>query len=290
MTENNNQVLSKYNQLKSEVRRSVQSTAVADLIYEIFIESKSYLESKTMIQLVSRVVGKDYFAFQDGNKKTRAISNVLFTDLETVDVFWNKFNEGTLERTDSDLIQKALYTQAMSFCASIDLIKTRDQKTPGTFFEYFIAYFFSKIIDCEPERSIPILSMDDDQMRLPTDFIYNLGRNRQKFHMPIKTSSRERAIMLWAHQKLLDGVYGNGRFMGTPVLLAETKLNQRNLEVVEICLPDQWQLYQMYISKLKRVYYLDLPNGYQQLNNLFPPIAVKPFSDFFFEWESLIPI
>ena len=95
--------------------------------------------------------------------------------------------------------------------------------------------------------------------------------------------------MLWAHQRLLDGVYGTERFMGTPVLMAETKTDKRKREVVEICLPEQWRVYQLYIAKLKRVYYLDLPCAYQRLNEEFPPLSVRPFADFFFEWSDLSP-
>lgn len=55
--------------------------------------------------------------------------------------------------------------------------------------------------------------------------------------------------MLWAHQKLLDGVYGIERFMGIPVLLAETKTDNKKKEVVEICLPEQWRVYQLKCKK-----------------------------------------
>jgi hypothetical protein len=179
---------------------------------------------------------------------------------------------------------------AISFCAASDINSVGDQKTPGTFFEYFVAYFFTWRVGVQPENRIKILNIDDEIKYLPTDFIFNLGAQKQKYHMPIKTSTRERSIMLWAHQRLIDGVYGNERFMGTPVLLAETKLDSKKREVVEICLPDQWRIYQLYVAKLKRIYYLDVPYAYKNLNSEFPPLAVKQFSDFFWEWDKLAPI
>lgn len=127
------------------------------------------------------------------------------------------------------MISQVLYTYAISFCAAIDILKNGDQKTPGTFFEYFVGYFFSWRVNAEPQKSIQILNLDDENSKLQTDFIFNLGKNKQKFHMPVKTSTRERSIMLWAHQKLLDGVYGTGRFMGIPVLLAETKVSSKKM-------------------------------------------------------------
>ncbi len=122
---------------------------------------------------------------------------------------------------------------------------------------------------------------------LPTDYIFNLGRERAKFHLPIKVSTRERIIQVWAHQRVLDGVYGTGRFLGTPVILTETKTDKKRREVIEICLPDQWRIYQMHIAQLKRIYYLDVPVTYERLNDVFPPLNVKPFGLFFEEADTL---
>ena len=137
-----------------------------------------------------------------------------------------------------------------------------------------------------PTTRIQVLNLDMDTS-LPTDFIFNLGKDRPKFHLPIKTSTRERVIQVWAHQRVLDGVFGTGRFLGTPVILAETKTDSVKREVIEICLPDQWRIYQMHIAQLKRIYYLDVPATYVKLNDVFPPITVKSFGHFFFEADSL---
>jgi hypothetical protein len=190
----------------------------------------------------------------------------------------------------SDL-EKTLYSMAISFCASIDLLKKGDQQTPGTFFGKFVAFFFAAQLGVEPLHYVRLMNYDEPGIitKLQTDLIFDLGKKKQKFHVPVKTSTRERAIMLWAHQKLVDGAYGVGRFMGTPVLLAETKTDAEKKEVVEICLADQWRVYQLYISRLKRIYYLDLPEAYRLLNSEFPPIHVKPFAEFFLEWKDLMP-
>ena len=54
------------------------------------------------------------------------------------------------------------------------------------------------------------------------------------------------------------------------------------------CVPNQWINYQLFIAQIKRAYYLDVPNRYDQLNNSFPRIHVKKFGEFFFEWEDLL--
>lgn len=123
---------------------------------------------------------------------------------------------------------------------------------------------------------------------LPTDFVFDLGPDRAKLHLPVKTSTRERVIQVWAHQKIIDGVYGAGRFKGILVILTETKLNLESREVVEICLPDQWRAYQMYIARLERVYYLDVPAKYAALAGGYPNIDVKMLGEFFAEKDRLI--
>jgi len=285
-----NSLLDKYDDLKASSLKCAFSPDMTALIGDLYSGCLSFLDSMNREKLISKVDNKSYFAFSNGRKLSRAINTDLY---EPSFEYWQKLSKAMVKNDisafSSQSINKILYTMAISFCASVDLIKDGDQKTPGTFYECFIAYFFSWRVGVEPVKSIQILNLDGQDTRLPTDLIFNLGTQLHKFHVPGKTSTRERSIMLWAHQKVIDGVYGVGRFMGTPVLLAETKVDKSKKEVVEICLPDQWRVYQLYIAKLSRIYYLDVPASYKKLNEDFPPLNVKPFSDFFFEWSTISP-
>ena len=274
--------------LKVAIKKGLTNIAVVNAIRLIFSSSCKYLKQFQRIKLISGVSGKEYFAFKNGFKISRAINASLYIDnMDALQLFWEKYDSDSFVENDIDLIQRSIYTIAISFCAAIDLGKLGDQKTPGTFFEYLIGHFFAWRLNVEPQKSIQVLNIDNDKTLLPTDYVYNMGVNRPKFHLPVKTSSRERAIMMWAHQKLLDGVYGVDRFIGTPVLLAETKVDKKALLVQEICLPDQWRLYQLYISKLRRIYYLDVPDAYKDMKNSYPPLAVEKFAKFFFEYKEL---
>ncbi|GIP38441.1 hypothetical protein J31TS4_17210 [Paenibacillus sp. J31TS4] len=245
------------------------------------------LESKDRTPLVSRIPGKQYFVFRNERKISRAINTELYIeDEEFIEKTINYIIQDQLEYTDATNITKVLYTLAISFCAVIDLSKDGDQKTPGTFFEYFSCHWFAIMLKIQPQTSIDVLNLDM-KTSLTTDYIFDLGTNRPKIHMPVKTSTRERVIQVWAHQRVLDGVYGTGRFLGMLVCLSETKTNNRLLDVTEICLPDQWRLYQMFISQMYRIYYLDTPVKYIALNNIFPPIYVKPLGEFFYEASRL---
>jgi hypothetical protein len=256
-------------------------------IGEIYRASIEFLARAKREPLNSLIPNKRYFAFRYGKKLSRAVNADQFI-AEVSE--WTKFDSaasrGSLSKLGPERITKLIYSVAISFCCYIDLTKERDQKTPGTFFEYLVSHLFAWRLGVNPTTRIQVLNLDMETW-LPTDYIFNLGKDRPKFHLPIKTSTRERVIQVWAHQRVLDGVFGTGRFLGTPVILAETKTDAVKREVIEICLPEQWRIYQMHIAQLKRIYYLDVPATYVKLNDVFPPIAVKSFGHFFFEADKL---
>jgi hypothetical protein len=151
-----------------------------------------------------------------------------------------------------------------------------------------VGHLLALTFGVKPRNRVEVLTVEDERTSLPTDFIFDLGPKRLKFHVPVKTSTRERVVQVWAHQRMLNGVYGEGRFKGILVALAETKLDLRKLEVVEICLPDQWAVYQRFVARMDRVYYLDLPQKYAALAKQFPYIQVKTFGEFFKEKDLLV--
>ncbi|MGZ3184709.1 MAG: hypothetical protein ACXU8N_19920 [Telluria sp.] len=254
------------------------------------------------VQCISKVPGKQYFAFERRTSSetflSRPVNQDLFSDdlvpvVKLFDILEGQLSHDELSAAlaawDPILLQKTLYSMAMAFCSAIDIQKTGDKKTPGTFFEYFVAYLMSRRLRVNPVRRVEISSRGVN-ISLPTDFIFDPGSKLRKLHVPVKTSTRERVIQVWAHQRVIDGTLGQGRYLGTPVILTETKLDKKKLEVVEICLPEQWQIYQGHISQLSAIYYLDLPQPYKELNNKLPPIAVKPFAQFFFESDALVGV
>ena len=93
---------------------------------------------------------------------------------------------------DSTKITKLIYSAAIAFCCYIDLTKDGGQKTSGTFFEYLVGRLFTKRLGIKPTKQLDVLNLDI-QATLPTDFIFNLGKEKPKFHLPVKRSSRESA-------------------------------------------------------------------------------------------------
>lgn len=170
-------LLSLYEGLKKQVKTGFYSIQTSEILTEIYSESLSFLATKNRLPLTSRVADKEYFAFVDENKMSRAINHSLYNpECDKWQSFREAMRSEDISRFSAEDIQKILYTMAISFCAAIDLIKDGDQKTPGTFFEYFVAHFFTWRVGVEPSNSIKILKFDDIESTLPTDFIFNLGQ------------------------------------------------------------------------------------------------------------------
>ena len=280
-----NEILDLYKTIKGH-----QSNLSSPELTTLFVDlGKLCLQATSncdVIDLASNIEGKEYFAWGYGRKKSRPINKALFPKPPVAKrkmiAFFNALKRNKLDALSAHDITIGCYVAAISFCGVIYIYKDRDQKTPGTFFEYLIGHLYSRKLKLDPRKELDVLNLDS-KTSLPTDFIFDLGPNKPKFHLPVKTSTRERVVQVWAHQRVLDGVYGTGRFWGTLVSLAETKLDQNNNKVDEICLPDQWKLYQLFIAQMKRIYYLDLPQKYADLNKSFPRIVVKEFGEFFHE-------
>src|SRR5439155_11289563 len=102
------------------------------------------------------------------------------------------------------------------------------------------------------------LDVEGVKARMTMDFLFHLADGR-KLHLTVKMSTRERVVQAWAHQRVLDSAFGVGAYSGIMTLFGETKLDSKSLEVVEICVPEQWLVYQSLLSRMKRIYYFYPP-------------------------------
>jgi hypothetical protein len=283
-------ILDKYEGLKRVLGHAECTTLIAEIVSDCAF----FLADETRtLPLKSLVEGKRYFAFQDKDEKARTsrpINEELYiADAQELSRQLEKLKANpALHWLSVDKCNRFLYTLAMSFCAFNDVTSDRDKKTPGTYFELLVGHLLALTFGVQPRNRVEVLTVEDERSTLPTDFIFDLGPRQLKFHVPVKISTRGWVAQAWAHQCVLNGVYGEGRFKGVLVALPETKLDLQKLEVVEICLPDQWAVYQRFVARMDRIYYLDLPAKYAALATAFPYIPVKTFGEFFAEREALI--
>lgn len=247
----------------------------------------------------STAVGKNYMVFSlTGNivdKHSRPVNSDLYkagnklddTGKTKVDIFFENLLRNQISLQSAQDITEALYVISMNYCCCADLVDGV-KSNGGDYFEKFIGHLYARHLNREPSRLMTACELDDETILIPTDYIFNLGPNLPKFHIPVKTSTRERCVEVWAQQRILDGAYGVGRFICLLTCLAETNYVSRNQSVDIVCVPNQWINYQLFISQVKRVYYLDMPGRYEALNQRFPRIHVKQFGEFFHETANLI--
>lgn len=292
-----NPILKAYKELGKIFSKSSISEEVTDKLIEIHNLCQLMLKSLDVVTLENGNgnEGKKYIAFANKGKFSRPVNIELYNDglltadgkLNKVDIFWENVKKNTIVQQNADDITAALYVVAIGFCCCADLLGS-GQKIAGTYFEKLIGHLYAKHLNSEPVNQMTACELDDVAIKIPTDFIFDLGRMKPKFHVPVKTSTRDRVVQVWAQQRVLDGAYGVGRFLCLLTCISETDFDKKKMRVNDICVPGQWINYQLFIAQLKRAYYLDIPNRYAELNNGFPKIHVKKFGEFFHEIENLI--
>lgn len=275
-----------YNSLKALATANLGDIAVTQSIIDLAKLSFITLKDYTKHPINSSIANKEYFVFERQGKYSRPVNTGLFID-EIPEEIYSQYLNLEWNLIPPDMLQKVLYSIAMAYCAATDALGTQDKKTPSTFYEIYIGNIFAREYGTNPISQIEV-DLDEISTTLPTDYLFQPPNQFIKIHLPIKLSTRERSIQAWAHQRVLEGIHGVGRYKGVMVVMAETNFVSKSMSVVEVCLPDQWRLYQMFISQMTRIYYLDMPKKYEELPEKFPHIQVKPFSDFFNEKAALV--
>jgi len=291
-------IIEKYKQFNRIVNRSALDDRAIDVLVEIYTLCQSELAGKQQVALDAGngIAGKNYISFEENGRYSRPCNIDIYTNgLSTtasgqnkVEVFFENVRNRAISNQSADEITDALYVISMGFCCSADFIGSGARKVCGTFFEKLIGYLYARHLNDEPSTQMDACELDGTTIKIPTDFIFNLGAGRPKFHVPVKTSTRDRCVQVWAQQRVLDGAYGVGRFLCLLTCIGETELDKDHMRVDDVCVPNQWINYQLFIAQIKRAYYLDIPQRYDELNRSFPRIHVKRFGEFFHESDDLI--
>lgn len=276
-----------YEATKRRCGADAMSTEAGEAILRLATISLRFLVSKCKpTDLISRVPGKQYFSFKKGSVIARPANKELFiADPIAVAMLWRQWLTEEISAVD---FGKLTYTIALAPCLAMELFDRQNKKGPATFFECYIGHLFAKAVGINPTKRAR-LPVHGKNVLMTMDFLFDVGDEHRKVHLPVKMSTRERVVQAWAHQRLLNAAYGDGAYRGIMVLFSETKLDSRSLEVVEICVPDQWLAYQSLLARMDRIYYFDLPVRYQELTKQFPDeIAIRPFAEFFNEREAVL--
>lgn len=202
-----------------------------------------------------------------------------------------------------------VYTGVMAIACCYDLWQRGSRKTPGTFFEIFMAgilqevfaeYYFSKHIpltefleggeldndaiaeaaneNIEDDSEDPELK--DSVSSLSTDLVIKSVISGKSLVIPFKITTRERIVQPFAHQRILDSAFGIGRFTSFIVCISETQQDKKNSKVNQVCVPGTVKLYQKHLAPVGGLYYCDTPQRYNALD-MQKLLPVKTVGDFF---------
>ena len=211
---------------------------MATLLSEMARRARQILAGTERVQLFSPTTGKAYFSFR-GDEQSRPVNSDLYTeDQLQFDRLMEAFLEG-FGRSNREEIVRATYSIAFSVFAAHD-VNGIGRKRSATFFENLIGHIVARRIGFAPRNNVRIPETGSD---LPTDFVFDPGERSRKLHLPIKISTRERAVQAWVHQLVLARIFGDGVYRGVLVVGTETKRDTRTGEVIEICIPGQLQLF-----------------------------------------------
>lgn len=265
------QLSRQYERLKAISLAGLAGADVAQLISEMALRAREILARAERVPLNSQT-GKSYFSFRAA-QQSRPVNAALYADQASeVEHLLLAFRGGFAGSAEDEIV-RATYSAAYSIFAAHD-VHGVGRKTSATFFEILIGHICARAIGALPRRKVQVPESGAD---LPTDYIFDPGPRSRKIHLPIKTSTRERAVQAWVHQLVLERIFGAGQYVGILVVASETKRDSRTGEVIEICVPRQLQMFQARVAEMKRVYYLDPPKAYLGLPNEFPKLEVKPF-------------
>lgn len=288
----------KYDEMKDEFSFNPLNPQVTDKFEEMNHLCQIEINAMNRIPLTSRstAIGKKYIVFSNAvGKYSRPVNIDLYNEgcsinvsgVSVIDEFWLNVRSQTIQAQAAHSITAALYTICMNYCCCADLVNGVKSNS-GDYFEKLVGHLYSMHLNVPPTNQMNAVELDGESISLPTDFIFNLGPGKPKFHVPAKTSTRERVVEVWAQQRVLDGAFGVGRFICLLTCIGETNFYSHDLSVALTCVPNQWINYQLFISQIHRAYYLDVPGKYDELNYRFPRIHVREFGEFFHESDNLI--
>lgn len=212
---------------------------------------------------------------------------------------------GGLSAADIEALNLYVYACVMGFSCCYDLWKPGSRKTPGTFFELFMAallgvYFrdhaFSKHVDLgrllgvEGTEAAPATETDTEAeaSSLSTDLVLRSSRNGRHAVIPLKITTRERVVQPFAHQRILESAFP-GDYRSFICCISETQLDKVGGRTVvkQVCVPGTVKLFQRFLARVEGLYYCDLPVRYAR-PDLTRHVPVKPLGALFDDVKALL--
>ena len=215
---------------------------------------------------------KQYSVFFAGKNLSRPFLPTLMIDsVEEFQTRWATLEELLRSPANEDEINKLLYTAITAFCACYDIWED-SRKTPGTFYEVLLGSVLQLVMPGYVRTKH--ISIPGTAEKVATDIVFSLPGKPGGLVVPAKITTRERVVQPYAHQRILDAVFGDGVYKSVLTCVSELQRDDKKQEVNEICVPGTIALYQKHLASLTALSYLDPPHRYLH-ENLFEVVPIR---------------
>lgn len=225
------------------------------------------LASKATSRFQGSVGTKKYSVFVAGKKLSRPfLPSLMLHDADEFSRRWAELLAALNPVTsridmEPDQANLILYTAMTALCACFDLWQPGSRKTPGTFLEVLLGSVLGILLP--QHRRTKTVSIPGQTENIATDIVFTNSAATQGLVFPAKVTCRERIGQAFAHQRILESVFGAGRYQSALLCVSEMQ-REKHTAVNEICVPGPIRLYQSHLARLSGIYYLDPPNRYMQ--------------------------
>lgn len=228
------------------------------------VECLTLISSNTAKESYSRSDDKGYVIYSSNGGKSRPVNSSIF--IESKEDFQKGWKEllGSIDpikhasSLSEERINNVIYTSIMGFCICYDIWKSKSRKTPGTHFEVLLGSLLHQFLPSFSREKFVVLPDQDE--KVSTDIVFD--EDSKGLVVPAKITTRERIVQPYAHQRILDSIFGEGRYRSILLCVSETQRDDDNQHVNDICVPGTIKLFQAHLSKLAGLYYLDPPTRY----------------------------
>lgn len=217
-----------------------------------------------------------------------------------------------------------IYIAVMSLACCYDLWKPGSRKTPGTFFEVFMAallrmhfarHRISKHVNLgtllrangptadlaaveaeweaeKEEKDTLVPDATDTKASLSTDLVITSDVNGRSAILPLKITTRERIVQPFAHQRILEAA-DPGQHRSFICCISETQLDKKTRNnstigsVKQVCVPGTIKLFQRFLAPVEGLYYCDTPIRYSRAD-LTSHVPVKKLGEVFADVRTLL--
>jgi len=258
-------------------------------IGQITLMCLAKLNSESQLLECGNAGHKQYLSYQLPTEASRPIlSSEFLSDPAVYERAWNALTErmDPTQRSlgsDSEATNRLLYTTVMAFACCVDLWQRRSRKTPGTFFEILVGSVLGQLL---PDwRRSKHIGIPDSAERVSTDIVFGNPHRGPDLVCPVKITTRERIVQPYAHQRILDAVFGWGTYRSVLFCVSEMQLDGKK-GVKEICVPGTIKLFQQHLASLAAICYLDPPARYLE-NDVRDTLPVHSMGSFLSEvlWD-----